>query len=289
MNPPHLPEALVGRTLRTRYRLDAVLAAGAMGTVYRAFDVVTMLEVAVKVLHPEWTAVESVRARFAREARLLTDFDDPSLVRVWDAEIEEDGLCFMVMELLEGETLADLIGRRGPVLGIAALADLRSVVAGIVTGLEAVHERGVIHGDLKPANVFLRGDGRVTLLDFGLAKVVGAVRLTRTGEITGTPAYLAPELITGGSAPDLRIDVYALGVVLYQLVSCATPFPKKHPGQWLADIVGGHAVPLLTRCPQLPESLEALIQHAMAPRREARLPTPRAVLEGFDAVLLSLR
>ncbi|MCA9608286.1 MAG: serine/threonine protein kinase, partial [Myxococcales bacterium] len=211
-----------GTLMGGRYCLTRLVAEGGMGAVFEAEDQKEGRRVALKLLHPELTADRDVRRRFRRESSVLLALDHPSIVRVLDIGANDGEQLFSVMELLTGETLQQLVAREGQLSARALLP----IVEGIAAGLGAAHAHGVIHGDLKPANVFLVGEGRdVKLLDFGLSKVLGLERLTRTGELIGTPAYMAPEQALGlGQELDPRADVYGLGALLYHCLTGAPPF-----------------------------------------------------------------
>jgi serine/threonine protein kinase len=256
--------------LRDRYELVREIASGAMGAVHEALDRTTGARVAVKVLRPELAAEANLRRRFRRESSILRSIDHPGIVRILDAGEDDDDRAFTVMELLEGETLASRLARSGAMTPREA----GPILLGLAGALSALHARGVVHGDLKPENVFLTEHAPfVKLVDFGLSKVEGLDRLTRTGELAGTPVYMAPELFTGegGREPDARLDLYALGVLAYQTLTGALPFEtRKHPGQLMFDVVMGKVVPLSVRSASLSPAIVAAVEHAMAPKRDAR-------------------
>jgi serine/threonine-protein kinase len=278
-----LPPA--GTVLGGRYRLTRLVAAGGMGAVFEARDEREGRDVALKLLHRELTSERDVRRRFRRESSVLLALDHPCVVRVLDIGTSDDELLFSVMELLEGETLHARLERER---GIAA-ADLVPVVQGIADGLSAAHAHGVIHGDLKPANVFLLaepGDALpVKLLDFGLSKVLGLERLTRTGELIGTPAYMAPELLTGKGELDERIDTYAFGVILYQCLAGEPPFRGKVPGKLMMDIVMGDAPALTEQAPDVPADVAAVVRQAMSRQRERRFGSATALARAYRSAL----
>jgi serine/threonine-protein kinase len=245
-----------------RWRLVRKIAEGAMGSVHEAESTLGPgPRVAVKLLKTELGADEAIRRRFRREASVLQALAHPGVVRV--LEVGEDGAAtaYTVMELLTGETLEARMAR-DPKMSPPALRPLA-----------AVHRHGVIHGDLKPANVFLPTGGAfpVKLVDFGLSKIEGLERLTRTGELTGTPAYMAPELLTGRGEIDHRIDLYALGVIAYEALAGKLPFAtNRHPGALMMDIVTGKAAPLTELRPDVHPAIAQAIARAMAPKRELR-------------------
>ncbi len=260
-----------GTLFAGRYQLRRKLAAGGMGAVFEARDTETGAAVAIKLVHPELLLEPGIHRRFRRESSILATLDHPSVVRVCDVGTDALGRDYTVMELLEGETLHARF-RRPPRVDVP---ELLSIVSGICGGLGAVHAHGVIHGDIKPANVFLvvgdQGHGpQVKLVDFGLSKVHGLERLTRTGEVIGTPIYMAPELLTGEGQIDQRVDVYALGVVMWEALAGRTPFRERNPGRLLYEIVMGRVEPLRDVRPDVPEVVARCVHRAMATARDAR-------------------
>ncbi len=260
-----------GAVLDGRWRLRKKIAEGAMGSVHEAENIEQGGLGAVKLLKPDLHAEPSIRRRFRREASVLKALEHPGVVRVLDLGNDDGERSYTVMELLTGETLDALLTREPQ----PSLAVLAPILLGIAEALAAVHRHGVIHGDLKPANVFLPRDGGfpIRLVDFGLSKIEGLERLTRTGELTGTPVYMAPELLTGSGEIDARIDVYAAGVLAYLALAGKLPFStQRHPGALMFDIVMGKLTPLDSLRPDLPPALIAAVKHAMAPKREQRTP-----------------
>jgi len=275
---PTLPDP--GSLVEGRYRVDKKLAAGGMGAVFRASDERGEGSVALKYLHPEIAREAEMRRRFRREASILQAVDHPAVVKVRSVGEDDDGLSFMVMELLEGETLHARLEREQqlPLEVVAALLE------GIASGLAAVHAHGVLHGDLKPANVFLaegHGERQVKLVDFGTSKVHGLDRLTRTGEVIGTPIYMPPEILTGDGGIDEGIDIYAMGVLAYQCLAGQPPFLERHPGKLLFQIVMGNGVPLDEARPGLPVAVYGVVQKAMSPKRDARHADAQAMATAF--------
>ena len=232
---PVLPE--VGDTLVDRFRLTEIIGQGGMGVVFRAEDLRKNSHVAIKVLHPELATNIGIRRRFHREASILRSLDHPGLVRVHQVRDDDRGWTFMVMELIEGETF-EVWARHPTELSLPARLEL---LASAARALHAAHGHGIVHGDVKPANIFVI-DGntphpQAKLVDFGLCKVEGLERLTRTGEIAGTPAYMPPELITGAAPSGPTVDIYSLGVVLYQSLTGHRPFEDRSAPKMLIKIV----------------------------------------------------
>lgn len=247
-----------------------------MGAVLEAEHVTTHERAAVKILKADLHAEPGIRRRFRREASVLQALVHPGVVRILDLGNDDGERSYTVMELLTGETLAARILRE-PRMEVAAFAP---ILLAIVEALATVHRHGVIHGDIKPENVFLPAAGQfpIRLVDFGLSKIEGLERLTRTGELTGTPVYMAPELLTGQGEIDARIDLYAVGVLAYYALAGQLPFStKRHPGALMFDIVTGKVTPLETLRPELPEKLVRAVKRAMAPKRDERAPDAAAL------------
>lgn len=272
-----------GTVMGGRYRLTRLIAQGGMGAVFEAEDLEQSSRVALKILHPELTSDRDVRRRFRRESSVLVALSHPNVVRVMGIGADDDELLFSVMELLTGETLAEHLG--GAPQDPASLVPL---LDGMAAGLSAAHDHGVIHGDLKPANVFLQagveGAARVKLLDFGLSKVLGLERLTRTGELIGTPSYMAPELLTGKGELDERIDTYALGVMLYEALTGQRAFSGKVPGKLMMDIVMGNATPIRELVPAVSEATAEVVAAAMSRHRDKRFDRATALAEAYRNV-----
>jgi serine/threonine protein kinase len=252
------PETIgLGTTLANRYELVAEVARGAMGDVFEAFDRVEGRRAAVKVLRAEYLADESMRRRFRREGAVLKAIDHPAVVRLLEVGVQADGLVFLVTEYVEGHTLAERLST-APLEMNAADA----MVEALCGGLGAAHQHGVLHGDLKPANVLWPEVGGPRLVDFGASKILGLDRLTATGEISGTPAYMAPEVLTGKADVDQRIDVYGLGVVLYEALSGKRPFDDSHVGRLMMKIDAGDCLPVAALV-DVPNAIAQVIDRAM--------------------------
>jgi serine/threonine protein kinase len=208
-----------GVSLAGRYRLDCLVAAGAAGVVWRAFDLLLGRNVAVKVLRPDSADDPEARARFRAEARNASRLSHPGVAQVYD--YGEDGppdLPFLVMELVDGPSLVKVLAA-GP-LDPAQTLDL---IAQVGDGLHAAHSAGLVHRDIKPANLLITGDGQVKITDFGIASVTSGAPSTAAGVLIGTRAYLAPERAAGWRATPAS-DLYSLGVVGYECLTGAPPF-----------------------------------------------------------------
>lgn len=210
--------------LNDRYELGDVVGAGGMGAVHRATDIRLGRTVAVKVLRSGPLADETARARMRSEAHLAASIHHPGVAQVFD--FEEDsathgGTTFIVMQFVEGHSLAQLLREQGPM----APDQVMSVVVQVAEGLQAAHEAGIIHRDLKPANIMLTPAGRTVLVDFGIARSAASEPLTDTGALIGTADYMSPEQVSGRPASP-QSDLYALGVVAYHCLTGTSPFRR---------------------------------------------------------------
>ncbi len=283
-------ELVPGDVLDGRYRIEGLLGGGGIGAVYRAVQLPLERPVAIKVLHDDLLSMKELRARFEREARVLSALTHPHVVSISDYGIDDDRP-FLVMELLEGRTLEDLL-KSGEMTPELALGITRE----ILEGLAFAHEKGVAHRDLKPANVFLLrgrdGSEHVKLLDFGLARVVSTkgagddeVTLTKRGVVFGTPAYMSPEQAAGTPA-DERSDIYSLGVLLFEMLAGRRPFV----GETRAEVLRGHLADPLPRLasvrPELRahEDLVEILDVATAKSPGDRYADGAAMLEALEAL-----
>ena len=272
-----------GTILAGRFRVEGTLGRGGMATVARVTDLATGRSLALKLLRPELTGRADIVERFRREGALLAALKHPTIVEIETFGKLDDGTMFLAMELLEGETLGARL-RKGPM----SPRELTPIVAAVCAGLDAAHARGIVHRDLKPENLFLQtdpdasaGPPRVKILDFGIAKTLGSDRLTDTGEMLGTPRYMAPEQLTGESDLDARVDVYAMGAILYEALAGRPAFLEQSPSDLIIAILQGKSTPLRAACPHLPDDLVAVITRAMAKPREGRFASIRELGEAF--------
>jgi eukaryotic-like serine/threonine-protein kinase len=212
-----------GVRLADRYRLDDRVGTGGMGEVWRATDEVLGRTVAVKVVLPALLGEPDFVHRFLAEARAMASVNHPHVAAIHDYR-SDGGVAFLVMEYVEGEPLSHILRRLGPLRP----AEVMRIVAQAAEALQAVHDRGIVHRDVKPANLLIRPDGTVVLTDFGIARAEAATAITTPGALLGTPSYLAPEQVLGQPATALS-DVYALGLVAYECLSGRRPFEGDNP------------------------------------------------------------
>lgn len=258
-----LQDPLVGQVLDGRYRVDARIAVGGMATVYRAVDTRLDRVLALKVMHPALAADASFVERFIREAKSVARLSHPNVVGVYD-QGAEGAYVYLAMEYVAGCTLRDVLRERGALRPRAALDILEPVLA----ALGAAHRAGFVHRDMKPENVLIGDDGRVKVADFGLVRAVGSVTST-TGSLLGTVSYLAPEQIESGTA-DTRADVYACGVVLYEMLTGGKPHSGDTPAQVLYRHLNEDVPPPSAAVPGLAPELDGLVAASTARDPESR-------------------
>jgi hypothetical protein len=281
----------VGQTLK-HYRVDDLIGQGGMGVVYRAHDLKLQRPVAIKVLPPELTGDAERRKRFLLEARAAARITHPAIAQVYDVD-EHEGTIFMAMELVEGKTVRELVQHR-------QLDLLGSVDVGlqVCAGLAKAHESGIIHRDVKPANVIQTPDGHVKILDFGLAKLLdaeggtsaaggmaGVSTLTQTqvGIVKGTPAYMSPEQIKG-EAVDARSDLFSLGVMLFEMATGETPFRRATPTETMHAIAFAQTPAMHSLQPNLPGELQRIVARCLEKNPTDRYPDARALLEDLRSL-----
>jgi serine/threonine-protein kinase len=259
-------------------RIEAVAGRGGMGVVYRATQLPLGRTVALKVVAPERAANPVFHARFERETRLAASIDHPNVIPVYEAG-ESDGRLYLVMRWVDGGDLQRLIATAGRLEPTTAAA----IVAQVGAGLEAAHSAGLVHRDVKPANVLIAGDpgtGHVYLTDFGLTlEPEGGTRVTSTGDLLGTVDYMAPEQLEGGEVSP-RTDVYALGCVLHASLTGRPPFRREtYPATILAHL--NDAPPRASDTAGVPASYDSVIERALAKRPEQRYPSARAFVDAL--------
>ena len=297
--PPILPRSTMqqleacaesaGTMIAGRYRIERLLGTGGMAEVYRATDIAAAKPVAIKLMKAEIAEVPGAVERLRREGEILTSLRHPSIVAIETFGKLDDGRIFIAMELLDGETLgahARRVGRMEP-------AALTPILEGAGGGLAAAHAQGIVHRDLKPDNIFLAKaaplDGalgpatQVKVLDFGISKVFGSDKLTQTGEVVGTPRYMAPEQLSAERDLDGRVDIYALGVILYEALAGQPPFLAATPSDLIIAILHGKVVPLRTQRPDLHADIEGVVARAMARAKEARFDSVDALVGAWKA------
>ena len=271
---------MMGTILQNRYRIDAELGRGGMGTVYRATDTLTGEPVAVKALNPEVVARDpELLERFAREGQALRQLNHPNIVRMV-AAIQEHGQHYLVMEYVDGGSLADLLAVQRRLPGARAI----EIALDLADALTRAHRLSIIHRDLKPANVLLAQDGTPRLADFGIAHVERDERLTQTGILVGTVDYLSPE-VCQGEPPDECSDIWAFGVMLFEMLTARLPFEGKGLTAKLTSILTQPVPDLAQLAPDVPDALADLVYRMLEKDRQQRIPSVRLVGAELEAML----
>ena len=265
---------MLSTPLPARYRIIEEVGQGGMAVVYRARDEKLRREVAVKVLHAHLLAEPESKARLEREARAVAKLNHDGILQVFDYSGEEAASSYIVTEFIEGQTLKQfLANRKVPVPELAAL-----IIIELGEALMHAHSLGIIHRDVKPENVMVRIDGMLKLMDFGVAQVVDLERMTVTGQILGSPAYMAPEVLDGRTL-DFRSDVFSVGVMLYQLSTGILPFSGKNPHEVLRRVSEGKFADPRTVNRLISDQLARVIARSLARKPEDRYPTIAAMVE----------
>jgi serine/threonine-protein kinase len=297
VSPATLPLAVAigaqsGRVLGGRYKLEQCIGSGGMGEIYRARRLHIGDTVAVKVLRADVVENEKSRQRFYREARAAAMLHHPNAVVIHDFGEDDDGMAYIVMELLVGRSLRQLLIDEGSIAAARAYGIIRQACA----ALDAGHRNGIVHRDIKPDNIILLdsndGADHVKILDFGIAKVLDKAldtlsleqRLTNVGAVIGTPHYMAPEQCQGEEA-DARSDIYSVGVVLYELLTGVAPFIAKTPTGVAIKHVTEKPRPLRELKPSIPEAVEAVVLQALEKAPDARPQTALELARAFETAL----
>jgi phosphate/phosphite/phosphonate ABC transporter binding protein len=274
-----------GRVVAGRYRLGSLVGEGGMGSVYEAEHLGLSARVAVKLLADGYLSDAKALARFKREARALGSLRHDNVVSVLDAGTDVDGSPFLVMELLEGESLSSMLRRERRLESHVACWVANQVLGGLM----AAHARGVVHRDLKPGNVFVSrqsdGSHRVKILDFGVSKLLGSstLNVTAQGAIVGTPNCMAPEQLTGEVDSDPRIDIYAAGVLLYRMVTGRLPYKGTSSEELFRRIVEGQLSRPCELNPAVPIGVEQVILRAIAPHPDDRFQDAASMRQALSA------
>lgn len=269
---------LIGQTLGN-YEILSLLGEGGMASVYRARQLNIQRFVAVKVIKAGVTNIEQFAQRFVREVRVIAGLNHPHIIKVFDYG-EQNGLAYLVMEFQSGGSLADLIDK-GPL----PLQRASTLLEQIASALDYAHRQGVIHRDLKPQNILLDADGNAILTDFGIAKIFDTnTALTQSGTLVGTPAYMAPEQWQGRPI-DARADIYALGIVLYEMISGRLPFEGETPFSVMHKHIYDQPASIIGYRPELPQPVDQVIKKALAKDREQRFATAGEFAQAFRAAL----
>jgi serine/threonine-protein kinase len=282
---------IVGTTLSGRYLVTRKVGQGGMGAVYEATHTLIGKRVAVKVLLEKYAQREAIVKRLKQEAQLASSIGNEHIIDITDFGNTEDGRTFVVMEFLEGESMAECLGRE-PKMAEQRILRIASQCA---SALSAAHAKGVVHRDIKPENIFLlkrKEKDFVKVVDFGISKSLRqsdtdeeAVRLTQTGMVLGTPLYMSPEQARGDEDLDHRVDIYALGIIMYEAASGRVPFSGNNYLSVIAQVLNEEPTSLREIRPELSDEFEAIVLRAIAKDRKDRYTDANEMLADLNAVL----
>jgi serine/threonine protein kinase/Flp pilus assembly protein TadD len=268
---------MIGRTI-SHYKILSKLGEGGMGVVYKAEDTKLHRFVALKFLHPDLTRDEEAKARFIHEAQAASALQHNNICTIHEIDETKDGRLFIAMDCYDGETLKEKIAK-GPL----AMEEALDIACQAATGLSKAHEAGMVHRDIKPANILITRDGPVKIVDFGLAKLSGRTRLTRTGTSAGTVCYMSPEQLRGADV-DHRSDIRALGVVLYEMIAGELPFRGDYEQAMSYSIVNESPKPVRSSRTDVPAEVESVIEKTLSKEPEERYQSSNELIDALKAL-----
>ncbi|MFQ5865022.1 MAG: PEGA domain-containing protein [bacterium] len=273
---------MIGKTI-SHYKITERLGGGGIAVVYKAEDLKLKRTVALKFLSPEMTNDEEAKNRFKHEAQAASALDHPRIGTIYEIDETEDGQMFIAMAYYEGETLKKKI-ERGPV----KIQEAINIVIQIASGLAIAHEQGIVHRDIKPANILITKEGFVKIVDFGLVKLAGATRITRTGTTLGTPAYMSPEQVNCAEV-DHRSDIWSLGVILYELLTNRLPFEGDYEMAILYAILHEEPVRVSQYNSDIPSGMEQIINKTLEKQVANRWASVQELLHDLRKCQSSLK
>jgi serine/threonine-protein kinase len=278
-----LPAISKDALIAGKYKIIGELGRGGMGVVYKAEDIKLQRPVALKFLPHQWVSNPDARERFIQEARAASALDHPNICNIHEIAETKDGQMYIAMAFYEGESLKEKI-QRGPLGPDEAVQIARQVAQGLVKA----HQKGIVHRDIKPANILITKDGVAKVVDFGLAKLAGQVRLTQEGTTVGTVAYMSPEQARGEEL-DQRTDIWSLGVVLHEMLTSELPFRGDHDQAAIYSILHDEPESLKKARTDLPAGLDEIVGQALAKKPADRYQTMEEFREDLEAVAEGLK
>lgn len=267
-------------TVLDKYEVVQKVGEGGMATVYRGRHTTLRRDVAVKILHPHLSSSTRNRRRFAREARAIEHLRHPNILEIFDYSGEDSEECYIVTEFVNGWTLSEVLQRAGRVPSEVAAR----IGGDIARALACAHEAGILHRDVKPENVMIRGDGVVKLMDFGIARFLDESHVTMTGALVGSPAYMSPEQAKEADL-DARSDLFSLGTLLFHLVTGHLPFSGSNPSLVLKNVIEGARPTVFELAPSTSATLADTIESLLQVDRDARPKSAAEVAKALDAAL----
>jgi len=274
----------IGYSLNNRYQIKELLGQGGMSSVYRAYDPQLRRDVAVKIIHPHLSDDPKFVRRFEEEAAAVARLRHPNIRQVFDSGHDADTF-YMVLEFLPGETLKERLNSYTQDNQRMPLDEVITITQQICNAVAYAHKNGVIHRDIKPSNVIISGQGEAVLTDFGIAKMVGIEEFTATGAVIGTAAYISPEQIQGKGV-DHRTDIYAIGAMLYEMVSGAPPFEADSVLPLMMKHINEPIPDLRQRVPTLPPQMIAIIEKALAKDPAQRYQTADEIAADLSTIAI---
>ncbi|MGB9857670.1 MAG: protein kinase domain-containing protein [Dictyoglomaceae bacterium] len=269
-------ETLEGLIIKRRYKLMKKVGTGGMATVYLAKDLASKMDVAIKILHPQYSEDDQIVERFLREAKASTILDHPNIVKVLDQGKEGD-YYFMVMEFVPGKDLKKIIKEKSPLPPVYA----KEIIFEVAKALDHAYSKNIVHRDIKPQNIMITPAGKIKLMDFGIAHLEGLSTLTQTGVFMGTPQYASPEQAEG-SKVDIRSDIYSLGVVFFELLTGVLPYSEDTTISVMFRKLQEELPDPTTIRPEIPEGLAKIVQKMTARFPEDRYQTPKELIEDLE-------
>ena len=279
VGPEACPEKRIGELIAGKYQIESLLGCGGICAVYAAHHVILRRDVALKIIHPRFVSDAELGARMVREARETGAMGHPAFVAVHDAGLAEDGCAYIEMARLEGRDLYTIRTADGPLLPDRAVA----IAIDVLDALEALHARGVIHRDLKSSNIYVEPGEKVKLLDLGMAKVADEYNVTAPNQLLGTPFYISPEQLFDPRSVDGRTDLFALGVVLFEVLTGEWPYQYENKKALLKRVMKGE----IERHPaarreEVPIWLDQVVARALAFDREHRFGSAAEMRDALE-------
>jgi len=276
-NPTSTKAEMIGKRI-SHYRILEKLGAGGMGVVYKAEDTKLSRIVAIKFMSAPMLGRDTQKARFLHEARAAASLNHPNICTVYEIDETEDGQPFIVMEFVEGRSLKEMIGAGQLPMNVAL-----DIAVQIAQGLDAAHEKGILHRDMKCDNVIVDDGGKPKIMDFGLAKMLGATEVTKEGTTLGTTMYMSPEQVTGDQV-DRRTDIWSFGVMLYEMVTGQLPFRGEYDQAVIYSIMNEDPAPPTALRSDVPMELERIIMKALKKERGERYQHVDEIIADLESV-----